>query len=190
VKFVVGIGNPGARYEGTRHNVGFDAARRLAEKAGAGAWQLSGKYDALVAELEGGAILQPQTFVNNTGGTLRAVLAEYRDRAEFLVVCDDANLDLGKLRLRREGSAGGHHGLESVIAEIGEGFARLRIGVRTPSMPTQDLSPFVLGPFGPGEREAASRLTERAAEVCQTWFKEGFDAAERRLSRLQSENKE
>jgi PTH1 family peptidyl-tRNA hydrolase len=114
-------------------------------------------------------------------------LAGRQDRApEALVVCDDVNLDFGKLRLRASGSAGGHHGLESVIEVLGtEDFPRLRIGVKNENMP-KDLAGFVLERFSGPEKKELPKILENAASVCEAWINEGFDAAVNRLSRLQS----
>src|SRR3989338_4089743 len=137
MKFIIGIGNPGKKYQGTRHNTGFRALDRLEGKIGG---------DAM--------LIRPDTFVNNTGEAVSALVKKYDPKAaDILVVCDDVNLDFGKLRLRASGSAGGHHGLESVIAALGsEGFARLRIGVRNERMP-EDLTGFVLGKFSNEEEK-------------------------------------
>ena len=171
MKFIVGIGNPGKKYEGTRHNVGFRVLDRLARK-----------------KMQGVLLIKPDTFVNNTGEVVAAVVKKRAaSPADFLFVCDDVNLAFGKLRLRDSGSAGGHHGLESVIAVLGsEDFARLRIGVGSEDMPKDDLTDYVLGKFGTEEEKALGGILDKAAAVCESWVNEGFGGATNCLSRLQS----
>ncbi len=191
MKFVVGIGNPGKAYDSTRHNVGFEALDLLAEKWADGKklkWVREAKLDALsVSAGSDVRLVKPQAFVNNTGETV-AALVDRRGASpeDILVVCDDVNLALGKLRLRPSGSAGGHHGLESVIAQTGsDGFPRLRIGVGNEQVP-KDLTGFVLGRFKANEREIAGKILEKAVLVCEAWAREGYAEAEKRLSQLQS----
>lgn len=189
MRFVVGIGNPGTRYEGTRHNVGFAVLDRLfAERAPGARWDVQRDLNALCGRAAEAWLVKPQTFVNVTGETVRALRRRHPDLspADLLVVSDDVNLDFGKLRIRPSGSAGGHHGLESVIEALGsEEFPRLRVGVRTADMP-KELSGYVLGPFDAEEGRALGAIVERAAAVCGTWIEDGFRAAETRLARLQS----
>ncbi|HTL71153.1 MAG TPA: aminoacyl-tRNA hydrolase [Candidatus Eisenbacteria bacterium] len=177
MKFIVGIGNPGRQYEGTRHNAGFAVLDRLADDCPPGT-----------------RLVRPGTFVNRTGDAVLELRSRHgAAESDVLVVCDDVNLDFGKLRLRPDGSAGGHHGLESVIEALGsDGFPRLRIGVRNALMP-QDLAGFVLEKFSAEEAKTIGGIVEKAAQICRTWAREGFEAAQNRLSQLQSvkqENKE
>ena len=168
MKFVVGIGNPGREYDGTRHNIGFAV------------------LDAL-GSVNGAKLVKPLTFVNRTGEeVLRLVQKNGAVAGDLLFVCDDVNLDFGKLRLRETGSAGGHHGLESVIEALGvEDFSRLRFGVRTEDMP-KDLTDFVLGKFSKEEEKRLKEMIARAAQVCRAWVEKGFEAARLELSQLQS----
>ena len=172
MRFIVGIGNPGRKYEGTRHNVGFDVVDRLKKK-------LRGSAVTLV---------KPGTFVNNTGEAVRELADKRRARpADILIVCDDVNLDFGKLRLRASGSAGGHHGLESVIEALGsKDFPRLRVGVRNEHMP-KDLAGFVLEKFSAEEAKRLDAIVEKAAAVGESWAGGGFEAAQNCLSRLINE---
>jgi len=173
LKFIIGIGNPGKKYESTRHNVGFQVIDVLKKKA-----LLNSKEAVLV---------RPKTFVNRTGDVILELTGKRKvSPQDILVVCDDVNLRFGKLRLRVSGSAGGHHGLESVIEALGSvDFPRLRIGIKTDSMP-EDLVPFVLESFDSGEKKELPEILEKAARVCEAWAKEGFGAAMNGLSRLQS----
>lgn len=186
MKFVIGIGNAEKKYEDTRHNIGF----RVVECLSQAKWSEKDDLGALVADFGGGIFaVKPTLFVNNTGGTVERILErhpELRSDRDLLFVCDDVNLDLGKLRLRASGSAGGHHGLESVIAALGsEDFARLRIGVRNETMP-EDLTGFVLGRFSSEEEKEVKGIVKKAAVICEAWFGRGFDEASKVLSQLQS----
>lgn len=168
MKFVVGVGNPGRAYAGTRHNIGFAVVDALGDVTGA-------------------RTLKPDTFVNRTGNAVAELVRKHGAKpAEILVVCDDVNLDFGKLRLRASGSAGGHHGLESVIEALQtDAFARLRFGVRTEHMPAE-LSGFVLEKFSKEEQKRLPEIIGRAAAVCQAWIAHGLEEARLTLSRLQS----
>ena len=134
-------------------------------------------------------MIEPEAYVNKSGEQLASLFQAAAGPVgpnDILVVCDDANLDLGKLRFRAAGSAGGHHGLESIIERLGsEEFPRLRLGIRTANMP-QDLTGFVLGPFEPEEEREVRKILEKAALVCESWAKEGPEAAQDELGKLQS----
>ncbi|MGB5136872.1 MAG: aminoacyl-tRNA hydrolase [Prochlorococcaceae cyanobacterium] len=138
LRLVVGLGNPGPRYQGTRHNVGFMALERLAAEAAASFRQQS-RLHGLLAEVGQGAsrlrLLMPQTFMNDSGRSIRAALDWFSlQPADVLVVVDDMDLPLGRLRLRASGSAGGHNGLRSAISHLGtQDFPRLRIGISAPA---------------------------------------------------------
>ncbi|MBI3252559.1 MAG: peptidyl-tRNA hydrolase [Candidatus Omnitrophica bacterium] len=170
MKFIIGIGNPGKKYEKTRHNIGFRVLDELKK--------LGPKDTVLV---------RPGTFVNDTGRAVREIVERKKpDLKDLLVVCDDVNLAFGKMRLRASGGAGGHHGLLSVIESLGsEAFARLRLGVKNERMP-KDLVPFVLEGFDAGEKKELPGIVKNAASVCESWAKDGWDAAMKRLSQLQS----
>src|SRR3954451_24993559 len=154
MKLVVGLGNPGSKYEGTRHNIGFEVIDRLAA-GGAGA-AFGRKFEGLFAEtpieFHRVLLLKPQTFMNLSGRSVGQALRFYKlDPSDLLVVCDDLNLPLGKLRVRGGGSDGGQKGLRDIAAHLGsEDFARLRIGLGQRS--EIDASDFVLSRFRPAER--------------------------------------
>lgn len=138
LRLVVGLGNPGDKYQGTRHNVGFMALERLAARHGA-VFRKQQRLQGLLSEVGQGdqrlRLLLPQTFMNESGRSIRAALDWFAlDAAQLLVVVDDMDLPLGKLRLRAAGSAGGHNGLRSTISHLGhQDFARLRIGIGAPA---------------------------------------------------------
>ena len=161
LQLVVGLGNPGPRYTLTRHNVGFSALERLAAAAGQ-SFRQQGKLHGQLAEVGVGKerlrLLMPQTFMNDSGRSVRATLDWFGLRADqLLVVVDDMDLPLGRLRLRASGSAGGHNGLRSIIDHLGSGdFARLRIGIGAPAGDPLDRKSrtvgHVLGPFSASEQ--------------------------------------
>jgi PTH1 family peptidyl-tRNA hydrolase len=161
LRLVVGLGNPGARYQGTRHNVGFMAVERLASEAAVSFRQQS-RFQGVLAELGHGPqrlrLLMPHTYMNESGRSIRAALDWFSlEPAQLLVVVDDMDLPLGRLRLRARGSAGGHNGLRSAIAHLGtEAFPRLRIGIGAPAdTPAERRARtlgHVLGRFSPQEQ--------------------------------------
>ena len=169
---VVGLGNPGDGYAATRHNVGFQVAARLAKRA---RLDFATKAaDARIAEGQLGgtlvAIARPQTFMNDSGRSVRKLLDRYRlTPADLIVISDDIDLPLGKLRLRANGGPGTHNGMRSVVSAIGPDFARLRVGVAPVDSLAElpDLADFVLQPFDAGEQDAVLRAVVRAAEAVE-----------------------
>jgi len=186
MKVVVGIGNPGRQYRRTRHNVGFDVLEMLAEAHGIALDKR--RFDALLGEgkISGSDVLlvRPQTFVNNSGLAVRQVLDWWKlPVEELLVVSDDANLPIGKLRFRREGSAGGHHGLESVAAHLGtDAFQRLRIGIGRTS-DQGDLVGHVLGRFTRAERKWMDEACTEAVRGITVWILHGIDECMNQFNR-------
>ncbi len=188
MKFIIGIGNPGKKYEHTRHNIGFVSMDVLIKHlSGSLSWKETSELKAEVHAADDIFLVKPSTFVNHTGEVLKAIEGKYHPGLkDILVVCDDVNLRFGKLRLRDSGSAGGHHGLESAIEALGsEDFPRLRIGVGTEELP-KDLEGFVLEKFSGEESKKVGAISEKAVLICESWIKEGFQAAQGRLSQLQS----
>jgi PTH1 family peptidyl-tRNA hydrolase len=185
MKIVVGLGNPGKKYEATRHNVGFEVLAELAHR-----WQASAariKHQSLVTEVirEGEKILlvAPQTFMNLSGVAVKSVADFCKLETEhLLVVCDDFNLPLGKLRLRSEGSAGGQNGLDNILQHMGtQKVPRLRVGVGP--VPEQWAArDFVLGKFSREEREVADEAIRRAADAVECWISSGMAAAMNRYN--------
>ena len=171
-KIVVGLGNPGDGYAGTRHNVGFAVAGRLAKRARIDFGTKAA--DSRIAEGSLGgivvAIARPQTFMNDSGRAARKLLDRYRlAPADLIVISDDVDLPLGKIRIRSSGGPGTHNGMRSLSAAIGDGFARIRVGVgpADPSDSVPDLADYVLGPFTADERELMERTVDRAAEAAE-----------------------
>ena len=172
MKVVVGLGNPGRRYAGTRHNVGFAVLERLASSPHVGRSQE--RFQALMVELLEGdtkvLLVQPQTFMNLSGRSVRQVMDFYQVAlADLLVVCDDINLPLGKLRIRARGTHGGHNGLRDIQSHLGTtDYPRLRIGVGAPA--EGQAIDYVLGRFRPGEREVIEEALDRAAQAVVCWI--------------------
>jgi peptidyl-tRNA hydrolase, PTH1 family len=176
VKAIVGLGNPGPRYKGTRHNVGFDVVDELAARAA-----LSfdaAPAEALVARWRARDVLlvKPLTFMNLSGQAVGELVRYFKiDVADVLIVLDEVQLPLGKLRARARGSAGGHNGLKSVIEHLGADVSRLRIGVGRGD-DRRDLADHVLATFDTDERAEAVRMTARAADAADTFIIDGIAA--------------
>jgi PTH1 family peptidyl-tRNA hydrolase len=184
MKLVVGLGNPGRRYAGTRHNVGFDVLDLLAERHRL-EWE-SAPADGLIAKWRTVSVLlaKPLTFMNLSGHAVGELVRFYKiDLQDFLIVVDDVNLDLGRLRARPSGSAGGHNGLKSIIAALGtEEFARLRVGVGRGDA-RRDLADHVLARFDPEERVEVAEAVGRAADAAELFVTEGIAPVMNRFNR-------
>ncbi|MCL4811859.1 MAG: aminoacyl-tRNA hydrolase [Vicinamibacteraceae bacterium] len=186
MKLVAGLGNPGPRYRGTYHNIGFDVVDEIARRAGV-AFGAS-PADALAAKVTVGVepawLVKPLTFMNLSGQAVGALARYYRlDPADVLVVVDDVALETGRLRIRRGGSAGGHNGLKSVIEHLGtEGFPRVRVGVGRGDA-RRDLADHVLAKIGADDRARLEEAVARAADAVECVIAEGTDAAMNRYNR-------
>jgi PTH1 family peptidyl-tRNA hydrolase len=188
---VVGLGNPGSRYEGTRHNVGFMALEVVAAAAGS-AFRAQPRLQGLLADVGNGEerlrLLLPQTFMNESGRSIRAALDWFGfDPAELLVVVDDMDLPLGRLRLRASGSAGGHNGLRSTISHLGtQDFARLRIGIGAPAdNPAERRARtigHVLGRFSAGEQPLLQAVLSEVQAGIGLIQRQGIERAANRLN--------
>jgi PTH1 family peptidyl-tRNA hydrolase len=185
MKIVVGLGNPGKRYEKTRHNVGFDVLEELARRHAADSPRV--KFDGLITEIaiagSQAILLWPQTFMNRSGSSVARLMNFYKTAIEdLLIICDDFNLPLGSLRCRPKGSSGGQRGLEDVIARLGgEDFARLRIGVG-PVPAEWEPADFVLGRFDKAERPQIDESIALAAEGVECWATSGIDETMNRFN--------
>ena len=182
---VAGLGNPGSRYAGTRHDLGFMLADRLARAAGEPWRKERGAEVAGPARLgpAGGSpsdqllLIKPMDYMNLSGPPLQSLAGRERVVAgRILVACDDINLPLGRIRLRPSGSAGGHNGLTSIIACLGPEFPRLRLGVGK-EPPGMDRADWVLSRFKPEEKPAVEDMLERAEAIVRTLLQDGLDAA-------------
>ena len=174
-KVVVGLGNPGSKYENTRHNIGWMVLDRLADRHGA-AGKAKTKDAAATARGRIGddeiILVKPLTYMNDSGRAMRKVLA--RERAplsDVLVVVDDMDLPFGRLRMKAKGSAGGHNGLRSIIGEMGtESFARLRVGIGKPKGGTVA---HVLSDFEHAEQKHLDQILDAAADAVELWYAKG-----------------
>ena len=179
MKLIVGLGNPGPEYRDTRHNVGFMVADALVDRWRVGD-QWREKFEALQIKTAVGdeqvIVAKPLTFMNLSGQAVQALAAFYKiEPADVFVVTDDVALPLGKLRARREGGAGGHNGLKSVIQHLGtQGFPRMRVGVGRGAN-GRDLSDHVLGRFEAAERDTVSAAVLRAADASEMFISEGIE---------------
>lgn len=181
MRLVVGLGNPGKRYAGTRHNVGFEAVDQLARQ-GQVSWRRSWRFSAELAEVtvaeERLLLCRPTTFMNRSGLAVGPILRKKGfTLADLIVIVDDTELDCGRVRIRRRGSAGGHNGLKSIIAMLGsDEFARIRIGVG--GRPGERaMVEHVLSGFAPDDREKVDQAIARAVAAVACMIKDGLDKA-------------
>jgi PTH1 family peptidyl-tRNA hydrolase len=182
-KLVVGLGNPGSRYEGTRHNVGFDVVDELARRWHVGWSRAPHGIEAKVAKSKNVRLVKPLTFMNLSGHAVSQLVQFYKiELPDLFVVVDEAQLDLGRLRARRSGSAGGHNGLKSLIGQLGTGeFARLRIGVGRGEA-RRDLADHVLARFDPAERSLVSETIATAADAVERFVEDGIEVVMNRFN--------
>ena len=179
MKLIVGLGNPGLQYAGTRHNIGFMLVEKLAARWRAG-WGMEGKFQARLAraDRDGRKIIlcQPQTFMNASGEAVAALGGFYQmPAARILAVVDDADLPLGQIRLRPEGSSGGHHGLESVEGQLGtRAYPRLRLGIGRREGDGRQITNYVLGRFAGPEVEMVEEVLNRACQQAECWVSAGI----------------
>ena len=174
---VVGLGNPGDKYENTRHNAGFMAIDQLADRGDFPVQRL--KFHALTQQAtisgQGVLVMKPTTYMNLSGDAVAEAAAFYKVPPEHsLVLCDDVSLPVGKLRIRLSGSAGGHNGLKHIIQRLGtDQFPRLKIGVGAKPHPDYDMADWVLGKFVGPDKTAMDEATLRAAQAVECYLKDG-----------------
>lgn len=186
MKLIVGLGNPGRRYAATAHNLGFEVVERLARRWGMALRSIE-RYEAEIAEGQVASIpallVRPRTFMNLSGKAVAAI-ARQRELGpdDLLVVTDDVNLPIGRLRIRPSGRAGGHNGLKSIIECLGsDAFARLRIGIH-PGGEIDDLVQYVLAKLPPEERRRLDKMLDLAADAAEHWAAQGAVAAADRFN--------
>ena len=170
---IVGLGNPGREYENTRHNIGFDAIDVIADKYNIEVSRIKfkGVYGEGFVNGEKVILLKPTTYMNLSGESVREVMDFYKlSEEDILVIYDDVSLDVGRIRIREKGSAGGHNGIKSIIANIGtDVFSRIKVGV---GKPQGDLVKHVLGTFSKEDREDLNKVLEAVAMASETIIKE------------------
>ena len=180
------LGNPGPKYDFTRHNAGFLVCDTLAKKKGFSVNRL--RFSALTAQVDLGGekvlVMKPQTFMNLSGDAVGQAARFYKIPADHvLVVSDEVSLPPGKLRIRTKGSAGGHNGLKSIIAALGtDAFPRIRVGVGAPPHPDYDMADWVLGVFRDQDALDMQAAAERAAEAVESYIKDGPERAMNRFN--------
>ena len=191
---IVGLGNPGREYEGTRHNVGFLVLDKLAAKENISI--LEKRHKAIIGKgMAAGqkcVLAKPQTYMNLSGECVRQLIDFYKadETTELIVISDDVSLEVGQIRIRKKGSAGGHNGLKNIIAHLGhDGFIRVKMGVgEKPS--GWDLVDYVLGRFSPKDREAMDEAAGRAADAIRTIIAQGPDVAMNQFNTVKKPVKE
>lgn len=183
---IVGLGNPGKEYANTRHNIGFDVIDRLAEKEDIAV--LEKKHKAIIGKgyIAGQKCIlaKPQTYMNLSGESVRELVDYYKieEETELIVISDDISLDVGRLRIRKKGSAGGHNGLKNIIASLGhDTFVRIKMGVGEKPK-GYDLADYVLGHFSQAERKIMDEAADKAAEAISAIIQDGPDAAMNRFN--------
>lgn len=180
MKFIIGLGNPGLEYNHTKHNVGFDVVKALGKEHGI---KINKRlhFSILGRGRIGGtevSLILPQTFMNLSGKSVGELFShEVKDISDILVVCDDINISLGRIRLKKQGSPGGHKGLESIIHTLKrDDFARLRVGIAT-EVHKGDITRYVLSPFKRHEKRNAAHAIDLASDAVTCMLREGIDAA-------------
>jgi len=191
MRLVVGLGNPGTKYAGTRHNIGFDVVNELARRQMADAPKNKFQADFVEVMIGGEKVLlvSPLTFMNCSGESVWQFIKFYQpDPADLVVICDDMNLPVGKLRWRGSGSAGGQKGLSNIIQHLGhQDFPRLRVGVGRPPG-KQDVTSWVLGRFRENEREAVEHAVVRSADSIEEWCSNGLETTMNLFNRAPEED--
>lgn len=180
MKYIVGLGNPGLEYKSTKHNIGFAILQDLAKENNIKIKEK--RYSALIGKGKIAGVdvtlVMPQTYMNRSGDAVGDLFREEMEPSDdLIVVCDDINIKLGRIRMKKKGSAGGHKGLESIISVLGrDDFARLRIGIAT-DLHKGDITRYVLTPFRRNQHKNVAHLLLLAAEALECWIANGMDVA-------------
>lgn len=183
---IVGLGNPGREYRNTRHNIGFDVIDALADKYGIAVKEKKhkAKLGKGIVAGEKAVLVKPQTYMNLSGESVRDVIDFYKidEKKELIVISDDISLEMGRIRVRKKGSAGGHNGLKNIILHLGhDEFQRVKVGVGEQAEGC-DLVAHVLGHFKKQEREIMDKSVQRAAEAVEIIMTDGAEAAMNRCN--------
>jgi len=190
MRFIVGLGNPGAKYDKTRHNVGFDVIDRIARQLAPGAPATS-KFNSVVIETtyDGDKVLlmKPQHFMNRSGESIQQAISFYKadPSTDLLILVDDIHLPCGSIRLRHIGSPGGHNGLTDIANHLGDGeWPRLRIGIDEPGIIPQ--SDYVLGKFTPEQLEELELALTKSVDAAIMWIQDGIDETMNKFNETQN----
>lgn len=191
---IVGLGNPGMKYDATKHNMGFKVIDELVDtyRIPSSGTSLKGMYGKGMIGAEKVILIKPMTYMNNSGECVRAFVDYYKvdSGEELIVIYDDITLEPGNIRVRKKGSAGGHNGIKSIIAHLGtEKFKRIRVGVGEKPK-NWDLADFVLAPFKPEEKDAVREGIEKAAKAVEVILTDGADAAMNQYNKKAAKPKE
>jgi PTH1 family peptidyl-tRNA hydrolase len=191
ISLVAGLGNPGREYEKTRHNVGFIVIEALARKLGL-AWKKQTQFEAETARWDRApghtfVFAKPQTFMNESGRSLRALAAFYKvEPASIFVIYDDLTIDLGLVKVSVTGSAGGHNGVASLLEHVGDGFIRYRLGIGPKQPPQIDLKDFVLGKFSLEQQTIVDQKLDQYLSGLALLLEQGADRAMNSLNRRET----
>ena len=183
---LVCLGNPGKQYENTRHNIGFMTADELERREGVKVNKL--RYRALTGEMKLGGervlVIKPQTYMNLSGESVKLAGAFYKIPPErVIVISDDVSLPLGKLRIRANGSAGGHNGLKNIIQHLGtDAFPRIKVGVGAPEHPEHEMVDWVIGNFTPAEKKVVAEAVGKAADAIECLIAKGVSEAQNKFN--------
>jgi PTH1 family peptidyl-tRNA hydrolase len=177
---IIGLGNPGSKYAGTRHNIGFEFIDKLAQSMSVRLGPGKGPFHVGKGNHAGHPIylIKPTTYMNNSGDAVRKAINWYKEDVENCLICyDDLDLDVGTIRLRRDGSAGGHNGIKDIIQKLGtKAFPRLRIGIGN-DFPRGQQVQHVLSPFSDDERKVIEPTLDNAVDACFCFIREGIEQA-------------
>lgn len=178
--FIIGLGNPGSKYAGTRHNIGFEFIDRLAQSMSVRLGPGKGPFQVGKSNYGGESVylIKPTTYMNNSGDAVRQALNWYKEDIDQCLICyDDIDLDIGTIRLRPGGSAGGHNGIKDIITKLGtDAFPRLRIGIGNNFSRGQQVQ-YVLSPFSDEERQVIDTVLDKAVDACFCFIRDGIDKA-------------
>jgi len=183
---LVCLGNPGKQYENTRHNIGFMTADEIERRSGVKINKL--RYRALTGEVRLGGervlVMKPQTYMNLSGEAVKLAGAFYKIPPDHvIVISDDVSLPLGKLRIRANGSAGGHNGLKNIIQHLGtDAFPRIKVGVGAPEHPEHEMVDWVIGNFTPAEKKVVAEAVGRAADAVECLIEKGVSEAQNKFN--------
>ena len=191
IELVLGLGNPGPSYAETRHNVGFRVVDELARRSGCGGWDRHPSCEIRPLAIAGGVFgAKPMTYMNRSGDAAMWLMERFALEPErILVVVDDIDLPIGRLRLRKNGGPGTHNGLRDLCDAVGNGFPRLRVGVRGEEV-WDDLAAYVTDPFAAHELEDVDRAIVRAADAVEAVITDGLDTAMNRFNRVEVESED